>query len=72
MGIVVSLILFAAGAILTWAVDYEVSGLDLTVAGVILMAVGGIGLLMSLLFWSSFAPYAQREVSEPTDRHHEV
>jgi hypothetical protein len=71
MGIGVSLILFAVGAILTWAVDYQISGLDLTAVGVILMAVGAIGLLMSLLFWSSFAPYARREV-EPTDHHRQV
>ncbi|HEX6031865.1 MAG TPA: DUF6458 family protein [Tepidiformaceae bacterium] len=71
MGIGVSLILFAVGAILTWAVDYQVSGLDLTAVGVILMVVGAIGLLMSLLFWSSFAPYGRREV-ETTDHHHQV
>ena len=54
MGIGVSLILIAIGAILTWAVETTVSGVDInTIVGVILMVVGGVGLLISLVFWSS-------------------
>jgi hypothetical protein len=53
MGIGVSLVLIAAGAILTWAVNASVSGIELQTIGVILMVVGAIGLLMSMLFWSS-------------------
>ena len=41
MGVGVSLLLIAAGAILTWAVSAEVSGIDLNTVGVILMVVGG-------------------------------
>lgn len=54
MGIGVSLILIAAGAILTWAVTATVSGLSIHVVGVILMIVGIVGLLLSLMFWSSW------------------
>ena len=54
MGIGVSLILIAAGAILTWAVNATVSGLDINTIGVILMIVGAIGLVLSLMFWSSW------------------
>jgi hypothetical protein len=54
MGIGVSLILIAVGAILTWAVNATVSGLDVNAIGVILMIVGGVGLLLSLMFWSSW------------------
>lgn len=68
MGIGVSLFLIAVGAILTWAVDYSVRGVDIMAVGAILMVVGVIGLLMSLLFWSSFAPFNRSEVVE-TDRH---
>ncbi|MGK2966354.1 MAG: DUF6458 family protein [Tepidiformaceae bacterium] len=57
MGIGVSLFLIAAGAILALAVDYQVSGLDIAAVGVILMIVGGLGLVLSMLFWSSFSPY---------------
>ncbi|MFL5964589.1 MAG: DUF6458 family protein [Gaiellaceae bacterium] len=54
MGIGVSLILIAAGAILTWAVNATVSGVDINTIGVILMIVGAIGLVMSMMFWSSW------------------
>ena len=54
MGIGVSLILIAIGAILTWAVNAEVSGLEIQTIGVILLVVGIIGFLLSLLFWSSW------------------
>ena len=54
MGLGVSLILIAVGAILTWAVEADVSGLNITVVGVILMIVGLVGGLFSLAFWSSW------------------
>jgi hypothetical protein len=57
MGISVSLILIAVGAILTWAVTATVSGLDLNVVGVILMIVGAAGLILSMLFWSSWGGF---------------
>jgi hypothetical protein len=57
MGISVSLILVAVGAVLTWAVSAEVSGLDITTVGVILMVVGLVGLLLSLIFWSSWGGF---------------
>jgi len=61
MGIGVSLILIAAGAILTWAVSAEVSGVDLQTVGVILMVVGIIGGLLSLVFWSSWGGFGSRD-----------
>ena len=54
MGIGVSLILIAVGAILTWAVNATVSGLDINTIGIILMIVGAIGLVLSLMFWSTW------------------
>jgi hypothetical protein len=54
MGLGVSLFLVAVGAILTWAVTADVEGVDVQVVGVILMVVGLAGLLLSLLFWSSW------------------
>jgi hypothetical protein len=61
MGIGVSIFLLAIGAILTFAVNIATRGIDLNTVGVILMVVGGIGLLFSLLFWSSFSPYRREE-----------
>jgi len=57
VGIGVSLILAAAGAILLWAVDAEVSGIDLDVVGVILLVVGIVGAVLSLVFWSSWGGF---------------
>jgi hypothetical protein len=57
MGIGVSLILIAVGAILTWAVSASVSGVDINAIGVILMIVGAVGLLLSLIFWGSWGGY---------------
>jgi hypothetical protein len=54
MGFGVSLVLIATGAILTWAVTAEVSGVDIQIVGVILLIVGIAGLLLSMLFWSSW------------------
>ena len=54
MGIGVSLLLVAAGAILIWGVTGEAAGLDVDAIGVILMIVGVVGLLISLIFWSSW------------------
>ena len=54
MGFGVSLILVAVGAILTWGVTAEVSGVDIQVVGVILMVVGIAGFLLSMVFWSTW------------------
>jgi hypothetical protein len=57
MGIGVSLILIALGAILAFAVNATVSGVEITTVGWILMAVGLAGLLLSLMFWSSWGGF---------------
>ena len=54
MGIGVSLILIAAGAILAFAVNTEVSGIEIQTIGWILLVVGIIGAIMSMIFWSSW------------------
>lgn len=67
MGIGVSVFLIAVGAILTWAVEFQAEGIDLNVVGVILMTVGFMGLVFSLLFWTSFAPFGrERDVFTET------
>lgn len=57
MGMSVSILLAAAGAILLWAVNAEVSGVDLDAVGVILLVVGIIGCALSLVFWSSWGGF---------------
>ena len=51
MGLGVSIFLIAVGAILTWAVNATVSGLELNTIGV-------IGLVLSMIFWSSWGGVA--------------
>ena len=64
MGIGISIFLLAVGAILTFAVDVTTNGVNLDTVGVVLMVVGAIGLLMSMLFWSSFAPWGTHPHTE--------
>jgi hypothetical protein len=57
MGISLSLLFIAVGAILTFAVSATVSGASIPTIGVILMIVGAIGLVFSLIFWSSWGGF---------------
>lgn len=52
MGIGASIFLIALGAILTFAVDYSISGLDLDVVGIILMVAGIVGLIVYVAVWA--------------------
>lgn len=65
MGIAISILVGAVGAILRYSVTgpENQQGFNIHTGGVILMIVGGIGLLMSMLFWSSFAPFGRRDQS---------
>jgi Domain of unknown function (DUF6458) len=54
VGIGVSIFLIALGAILAFAVNAEVSGLDVQTVGWILLAVGIAGIVLSMIFWSSW------------------
>ena len=63
-----SLFLIAVGAILTFAINATVSGIDIATVGIILMIVGVIGLLISLFFlgeWRSRhrAPVEERPIA---------
>ncbi|MFI5837894.1 DUF6458 family protein [Micromonospora sp. NPDC051300] len=51
MGIGTSIFLIAVGAILTFALNASVGGVDLDVVGWILMAAGVLGLVMTTLVW---------------------
>jgi hypothetical protein len=55
MGFGVSIFLIAAGAILAWAVNADVSGVNIHTVGWILLVVGIVGLVLSMIFWSSWA-----------------
>jgi hypothetical protein len=54
VGLVLSLIVIAIGAILAFAVTDNLSGIDLYVVGWILMIVGLVGFLLTLALWSTW------------------
>jgi uncharacterized protein DUF6458 len=66
VGLPVSLILLAVGAILAFAVHHDPNAaVNVHVVGWILMAVGLVGLLLSLLSWERWGPgywYGERRV----------
>ncbi len=62
MGIGTSLFLIAVGAILYFAVNADVSGLEISTVGLILIVIGVLGLLISFFFLSS----ARRATTERT------
>ena len=55
MGLGISFLLIAAGAILAWAVNAQVSGVNIHAVGWILLIVGIVGAVLSMIFWSSWA-----------------
>ncbi|WP_407345488.1 DUF6458 family protein [Pengzhenrongella phosphoraccumulans] len=61
MGIGFSIFLLAAGAVLAFAVDATVAGLDLSVIGWILMAAGALGLVLTMVL---LTPRRRRTVTE--------
>lgn len=52
MGLGTAIFLLAVGAILAFAVDYQLGWLDLTAAGWVLMCAGALGLLVILFMWN--------------------
>lgn len=54
MGLGVGIFLTAIGAILAFAVNTTVSGIEIKTIGWILMAVGIAGIVLSMIFWSSW------------------
>jgi hypothetical protein len=57
MGISTSIIVFAIGAILRFAVTATATGFNIHTVGVILMIVGAVGFVVSLIFWSSWGGF---------------
>jgi hypothetical protein len=69
MGIVSSLVVFAAGAILRFAVVVNSTHFNVNTIGVILMIVGAVGFVISLIFWASWGGFGgyRRERTVVTD-----
>lgn len=69
MGLGVSIFLIAVGAVMAFAIHVATNGVDLHTIGYILMGVGALGIVLSLIFWSSWGGpgYARRNTTTTID-----
>jgi hypothetical protein len=71
MGVAASLVVFAVGAIMRFAVKVSSSSFNIHEVGVILMIIAAVGFVVSLVCWSSWGGFggsnrrAQTTVSSP-------
>ena len=63
MGIGVGIFLMVLGAILAFAVQSDVPGIDVNALGVILLLIGLVAVCYSLLFWSNLTPWGRRRAA---------
>jgi hypothetical protein len=71
MGITVSMLMIAAGAIMRFAVTAQAKGWNVHTTGVVLMVVGAIGAVLSIAYWASwggFGRFGGRTGTSATDR----
>ena len=64
MGLGTSIVLIAVGAILKYAVTFDVVGIDIQVVGTILLIIGILGLVISVIYMFM----SSRGRTPPTDR----
>jgi hypothetical protein len=64
MGLGVSFVMIAAGAILAFAVHATASGFSIHTVGIILLVVGIVGAITSMIFWSSWGGFNGRSRTE--------
>ena len=57
MGVAMSIVMIAVGAILRFAVSVTTTGFNLHSIGLILIILGAISLVISLVFWSSWGGF---------------
>ena len=57
MGVAMSIVMIAVGAILRFAVSVTTTGFNLHSIGLILIILGAISLLISIAFWSSWGGF---------------
>lgn len=76
MGIALSILLIAGGAVIRYGVTTQPNGLNLDAVGLILIVVGGIGLVFASMFAANYWPFGgrsflhEREVVERDPAHH--
>jgi hypothetical protein len=63
MGLGTSIFLIAVGAILAFAVNATVQGLNIVTVGWILMGIGALGVVLSIAFWESWGGFNRRSTT---------
>ena len=63
MSIGLGIFLMVLGAIMAFAVETDVPGINVNTLGVILLIIGFVIALYSLLFWSPLTPWGRRRVA---------
>jgi len=63
MGIGVGIFLMVFGAILAFAVETDVPGVNVNSLGFILLLIGLVAVVYSLLFWSTVTPWGRRRIA---------
>jgi uncharacterized membrane protein YidH (DUF202 family) len=66
MGFGTSIVVIAIGAILRFAVSVTTTGFNLHTIGLILIIVGGVSLVLSIMFWNSWGGVRR----QPRRSHH--
>lgn len=64
MGIGASIFLLALGAILSFGINVDSDGsgiFNIDTIGIILMVIGAVGIVLSMMFWSSWGGPGRRE-----------
>jgi len=65
MTIGVGIFLMVLGAILAFAVQTDVPGINVNSLGIILLLIGLVAVLYSLVFWSNLTPWGRRRNHRP-------
>ena len=68
MGIVVSMFLIAAGAVMRYAVTTEGNGFIVGTVGMILMIVGAVGAVLSIVNWASWGGFGRNTTTIVRER----
>jgi hypothetical protein len=57
MGVAMSIVMIAVGAILRFAVSVTTTGFNLHSIGLILIILGALSLVLSIVFWSTWGGF---------------
>ena len=75
MGIGASIFLLALGAILSFGINVDSDGsgiFNIDTIGIILMVIGAVGILLSMMFWSSWGGPGRRDTTVVRERERDI